>query len=183
MSEKPTGVFVRLPITDDQAQEMYRAYCAAYASSSLTTRGTATQAALLAIGMPVRGAELEVVGWGLYPAGGSNLSIFTNSGRAVKWANHFGRTLYPIVRQSDAQAQIAARDAEIVRLRDALVKSHAALKRVTDERFTSYRAKNGREVSVEGDDGERCDIIHSDITTDCEAAIEGAEKALKGGAA
>ena len=113
MSEKPTGVFVRLPITDDQAQEMYRAYCAAYASSSLTTRGTATQAALLAIGMPVRGAELEVVGWGLYPAGGSNLSIFTNSGRAVKWANHFGRTLYPIVRQSDAQAQIAARDAQI----------------------------------------------------------------------
>lgn len=30
--QKPTGVFVRLPITDEQAQEMYKAYCAAYAT-------------------------------------------------------------------------------------------------------------------------------------------------------
>lgn len=51
--QKPTGVFVRLPVTDEQAREMCKVYCAAYASSSLTTRGTATQAALFAIGAPV----------------------------------------------------------------------------------------------------------------------------------
>lgn len=60
--QKPTGVFVRLPTTDEQAQEMYKAYCADYASSSLTTRGTATQAALLAIGTPVQDGELPRIG-------------------------------------------------------------------------------------------------------------------------
>lgn len=75
--------------------------------------------------------------------------------------------------------KIAALEAEISQLREALSKSHAALKRVTDERSTSYQARNGKWVSIQGDDGERCDIIHSDITTDCEAAVE----ALKGGAA
>jgi hypothetical protein len=96
MSAKPTGVFVRLPVTDEQAEEMYRAYCAAYASSSLTTRGIATQAALLAIGTPVTGGDMQV------------FDIVDAA---------YGNANEKYVRQSDAQAQIAALEAEVVRLR------------------------------------------------------------------
>lgn len=85
-----------------------------------------------------------------------------------------------LIRQCDHLAALAALRAEVGRLREALVKSRDALVRVTDERSTSYQARNGRWVSIQGDDGERCDIIHSDITTDCYAAVEFASAALKG---
>jgi hypothetical protein len=59
--QKPTGLFVPFPITDEQAQEMYRAYCAAFSHSPLTTRGRATQAALLAIATPIAEAQIAAL--------------------------------------------------------------------------------------------------------------------------
>lgn len=119
--QKPTGVFVRLPITDEQAREMYKAYCADYASSSPTTHGTATQAAILAIGTPIQGMELEVVGWN-HPQDLADLHIDNSSPDDERFIVmslvQIGSRDIPLVRQSDAQAQIAARDAEILRLRE-----------------------------------------------------------------
>lgn len=125
--QKPTGVFVPLhegELTDCQKRHFEQGK---YGEHPNSVRTGGITGGLLAIGTPVTGGDLEVVGWGLYSASSSNLTIFTNSGRAVKWANHFGRTLYPVVRQSEAQAQIAARDAEIVRLQEALVAARDAI--------------------------------------------------------
>lgn len=69
---------------------------------------------------------------------------------------------------SDATAALIEADFHIAQLHTLLSDAAEALSRVVDERSTSYRAGNGRQVSIQSDDGERCDIIHSDITTDCE---------------
>jgi hypothetical protein len=82
--QKPTGVFVRLPLSDEQLGKL------------LAPTGPLNER-LLAIGMPVQGGELQEVD-------------------IVKAAYEYPRSKY--VRQSEAQAQIAARDAEIVRLRE-----------------------------------------------------------------
>ena len=133
MSEKPTGVFVRLPVTDEQAQEMYRAYCAAYASSSLTTRGTATQAALLAIGTPVTGGNLDpsresfekfyaqmctrATGHNTTPEYVSGLRTGDTYGGRT-YLNNVWQAWPEYVQYS--QSHIAALEAEVVRLREAL---------------------------------------------------------------
>lgn len=104
MTKEIKGVFVRLPISDDQAREMYAAYCKEYDNSSRATRGTATQAAIMSIGTPVTGDDIPVV---------------TTIGTL--------RDPVPCVRQSDAQAKIAAlevgvaqRDQSIEKLEDEL---------------------------------------------------------------
>lgn len=99
---------------------MYKAYCAAYASSSLTTRGTATQAALLAIGTPVRRSDLSPIGCINEDAiGGLATGVYQSASIFRDEDEEHHDTIF-LVRQSEAQAQIAARDAEIVRLREAL---------------------------------------------------------------
>ena len=82
--QKPTGVFVRLPLSNEQIGKLLAPI------STLDGR-------LLSIGTPVQTRELTVV---------------TTLGTL--------RDPIPCVRHSDAQAQIAARDAEIGRLREAL---------------------------------------------------------------
>ncbi|MCI2023636.1 MAG: hypothetical protein LKJ63_03415 [Acetobacter fabarum] len=163
MSAKPAGVFVRLPLSEEQKQGMYD-YVSGDASMEDAIRG---------IGTPVIGGDIPIIG---------TIHIGEN-GKPFFTAPELYSVGGDVVRQSDAQAQIAALEAEVVRLRGVIVESVDALTRVTEERSTRYQAKNGRWVSIQADDGERCDIIHSDITTDCEAAILSAHKALKGGAA
>lgn len=133
MSNKPTGVFVRLPVTDEQAQEMYRAYCAAYASSSLTTRGTATQAALLTIGTPVTGSasdpdayeyEIEQMGFWVSREKGYGPPFWARTYYEehpnVLHSPGSVRNIRELVYRDGAQAQIAALEAEVVCLREAL---------------------------------------------------------------
>ncbi|MFT8723302.1 MAG: hypothetical protein ABF759_12130, partial [Acetobacter malorum] len=133
MSEKPTGVFVRLPVTDEQAQEMYRAYCAAYASSSLTTRGIATQAALFEVGTPVHSGNLDpsrecfekfyaqmcarATGHDTTPEYVSGLRTGNNYGGRT-FLNNAWQAWPDYVKY--VQAQIAALEAEVVRLREDL---------------------------------------------------------------
>jgi hypothetical protein len=47
-----------------------------------------------------------------------------------------------------------------------------AAKELIALRRSTFRARNGREVGIEGDDGEKCWIVHSDQMTALEAAIE-----------
>lgn len=113
--QKPTGVFVRLPITDEQAHEMYKAYCAAYARSSLTTRGTATQAALLAIGTPVQDRELPRIGTIAWFEKDREPSLASYCPALFKIGDSV-----PVTSLPDAIGQIAARDAKIARLNEEL---------------------------------------------------------------
>lgn len=169
----PTGVFVRLPLSEDQKQAMYD-----YVSGDVSM-----EEVFLAIGTPVTGDDVQVVGW-CHPEQLADLHIDNDSPdneRFVVMSRvRIGSRDVPLVRQSDHLAALASLQAEVGQLRAALLKSRDALVRVTDERSTSYQARNGKWVSIQGDDGERCDIIHSDITTDCYAAVEFANAALKG---
>lgn len=176
MTAKPTAIVVRLPLSGEDCMTIRKHIT----SKCLTNDGIVN--GIRAIGTPVAGGDLEVVGYvpgediPLYGDEGIDDTCFTEMSLHRQADNDI-----PLVRQSDAQSALAAAQAENVRLREALVKSHAALERVTDERSTSYQARNGKWVSIQGDDGERCDIIHSDVTTDCEAAIKDAETVLKDG--
>lgn len=63
-----------------------------------------------------------------------------------------------------------ALEAEAARLR-------AAARAVIDMRFSTYRARNGREISIEGDDGEKVWLVPSDAITHLEAALRPAAPA------
>ena len=97
MSEDVKGVFVRLPINADQRDIVLE----------IAGRDCLT-AALLAIGTPVTGGELDVVG---------TIHIGDN-GKPFFTAPEIYSTGGDVVRQSDAVAKLAEKDAEIARLRD-----------------------------------------------------------------
>lgn len=114
MSDKPTGVFVRLPLSEEAASVMRN-----HIMSQILT-ADALAHTLLAIGTPVTGGDLYPVGYinedaigGLATGIYSSASIFRE-----KDAEHYD--IVSLIRQSDAQSQIAALEAEVVRLREAL---------------------------------------------------------------
>ena len=51
-----------------------------------------------------------------------------------------------------------------------------AARRVLAEKFSTYKAANGRDVGVEGDDGEKCWIVHSDAMFELQYALEAYDK-------
>ncbi|GAN66867.1 hypothetical protein [Acetobacter orientalis] len=107
MTDKPTGVFVRLPLSDEQEEQFDTFY----------GLGGGLEKAVSCLGTPVTGGELEVVGYIT-----DNRPFDTNT--LTHWILYKHRQHdreYGVVLQSDALAQIAARDAEITRLREALV--------------------------------------------------------------
>lgn len=117
MSDKPTGVFVRLPLSETDARKIRSAIdTPSYEPESLS-------AELLAIGTPVTGGDVQVVGWchqvqlaDLHKDNGSP----DRERFVVMSRTQFVSRDVPLVRQSDAQAQIAALEAEVVQLREAL---------------------------------------------------------------
>ncbi|MFT8953741.1 MAG: hypothetical protein ABF979_15905 [Gluconobacter sp.] len=110
MSEKPTGVFVRLPLSDEQRAKIV----AEMMFAPISVSGAFAKAALR-IGTPVTGGELDVIGY----ADSKEIDSFTPSADinpcAVIFAEEITSHSIPLVRQSDAQARIAALEAEIVR--------------------------------------------------------------------
>lgn len=107
MSDKPTGVFVRLPLSGEAASTMRDHIM----SQILTT--DALEHTLHAIGTPMTGGKLKIVGYAPSHLEGGWCAIFRKKSDALK-------SSIPLVRQSDAQAQIAALEAEVVRLREAM---------------------------------------------------------------
>ena len=120
MSEEVKGVFVQLPndATDPQWAKAY----------DVVVGDEDTKKAALwdfiqiakAIGTPVTGGALDIIGY----ADSKEIDSFAPSADinpcAVIFAEEITSHSTPLVRQSDAQAQIAALDAEVVRLRAAL---------------------------------------------------------------
>ncbi|OUJ10149.1 hypothetical protein [Acetobacter okinawensis] len=101
-SQKPTGVFVRLPLSNEQLGKLL-----------IPTRTFNER--MISIGTPVTGGELRVSAFADYippSAIGVMAQIFEVSDRRTKSFNE------PLVRHSDAQAQIAALEAEVVHLRE-----------------------------------------------------------------
>lgn len=107
-NQKPTGVFVQFPLTEAQVSAYSDARAKAWVEQGKPTTTSTFEAALLAIGAPVHGEGIPVVG---------TIHIGEN-GKPFFTAPELYSTGGDVVRQSDAQALIAARDAEILRLRE-----------------------------------------------------------------
>lgn len=52
----------------------------------------------------------------------------------------------------------------------------AAARRVLDQKIETYKAKNGREVSLQGDDGEKVWFVHSDPMFELQSALQKYDK-------
>jgi hypothetical protein len=71
---------------------------------------------------------------------------------------------------------------EIERLRAGMSAACNALESLDAGTSRTYKARNGRDVGIQADDGEACDIIHSDITYECLCALEAVRALLEGAA-
>ncbi|HET6610134.1 MAG TPA: hypothetical protein VFG62_25950 [Rhodopila sp.] len=61
-------------------------------------------------------------------------------------------------------AELAAAREEIARLREAATKLLESADLVEANRSAAYKARNGKTISVQTDNGERVDLVHSDNT-------------------
>lgn len=116
IDQKATGVFVRLPLSDEHRELMVDA-------AALGQPDDSHDKAILTIGTPVTDGELEVVGYApgedlpLYGDDGIDDTCFTEISLHRQADNDI-----PLIRQSDALAKLAEKDAEIARLRDGLAR-------------------------------------------------------------
>lgn len=115
MSQKHIGVFVRLPLSEEQAHSYLRESSGAWDECNGSSDAIACESGLLSIGAPVTGGELHPVGYinedaigGLATGVYQSASLFRDDDK-----EHYDTVA--LVRLSDAQAQLAARDAEILR--------------------------------------------------------------------
>ena len=134
MSEEPAGVFVRLPLSVEQVESVLNSYTGDKESTNICMQKT-----ILDLGTPVTGGTLDVIGY----ADSKEIDSFAPSADinpcAVIFAEEITSHSIPLVRQSDAQAQIAALGAEVVRLRSCL---EGILPRAST---ACHRSLNGRE--------------------------------------
>ena len=109
MSKDVKGVFVRLPLSGDQKTCFY----------SRHYTGDPTPG-LIAIGMPVAGWDLEVVGMRTRDMRSIATSAWHYSGDVENDASTYETQF--LICQSDALAKLAEKDAEIARLRAGLAR-------------------------------------------------------------
>jgi hypothetical protein len=128
MSDKPTGVFLRLPLSDEQRGKIVAEMMPAPISVSDAFSKTA-----LNIGTPVTGGDAPIVDYSEYEPEYHNQGMGCGledrgihdryEAMAYGWDQAMDRVCseFPeTVLLSDHQAQIAALEAEVVRLREAL---------------------------------------------------------------
>lgn len=107
MSEDVKGVFVRLPLSEEQVK-------------TLEYRLEGYNSALLAIGTPITGGELYPIGYINEDAIGGLATGVYQSASIFRDEDVEHHDTVALTRQSDALAKLAERDAEIARLRDLL---------------------------------------------------------------
>ncbi|BAT19783.1 hypothetical protein [Asaia bogorensis] len=78
-------------------------------------------------------------------------------------------------------ANVAALEARVKELEGVLKEAARALEQVTDGERGGYNARNGKFVCLRMSDGERADIIHSEVTEDCERALVTVRAAIREG--
>lgn len=77
---------------------------------------------------------------------------------------------------------IAAHVSNVLAMANALTDALGEVERlreagqaVIDHTSRTYRSANGKQCSIEADDGEACEIVHSDAMHHLRAALKGAE--------
>lgn len=133
---KPNAVVVRLPLSDAQVLALLDAY-----TGDKKTTNQKMEDALLAIGTTVAGGELEAVGYIT-----NNRPFGTNT--LTHWILYKHRQHdqeYGVVRQSDAQAALAAAQAEIARLWSALDEIEMGVDALPDDN-EDYSRMTAREM-------------------------------------
>lgn len=78
-------------------------------------------------------------------------------------------------------ANVSALKDRVKELEGALKEAAYALERVKDGERGGYNSRNGKFVSLQMSDGERADIIHSEVTEDCERALVTVRAAIREG--
>ncbi|WP_215754240.1 hypothetical protein [Acetobacter sp. P5B1] len=142
MTAKPTAVFVRLPLSEDDCGLLIDA-------SSFGAPDDSHDKALIAIGTPVAGGELEVVGMRTRDIRSIFTSIWHYSGDIESSGNYETELL---VRQSDAQAALAAAHVDIARKDDEIDRLWAALENIEvsidalPDDMEDYSKMNAREM-------------------------------------
>lgn len=111
--QKPTGVFVGLPLSGEQIVSI----AGWIPGSREELRNEVLPSIFSIIGTPVHGGKFDIVGW-VAPELFANFDKIL-TGTVVSSVMTDSKTL-PLVRQSDAQAAIAAVRSENVRLREIL---------------------------------------------------------------
>lgn len=143
MSKDVKGVFVRLPLSDEQITKLYNPKKSGNEN-------------LLAIGTPVTGRELEVVCsidedilCDISELDDDDEEYVTDM---VFKPNPEGVNTAPLVRQSDALAKLAEKDAEIARLRGALaeISSVAEVKKYTETYSAINFCENTAKSALKG---------------------------------
>lgn len=105
MSDKPAGAFVRFPLSAAQREQYLDVI---NSGEPLEAEASALESGILAIGTPVPGGDIPVIG---------TIHIGEN-GKPFFTSPELHSVGGDVVRQSDAQAQTAALEAEVVRLRE-----------------------------------------------------------------
>lgn len=78
-------------------------------------------------------------------------------------------------------ANVTALEARVRELEGVLKEAARALEQVTDGERGGYNARNGKFVCLRMSDGERADIIHCEVTEDCECALRALRSAIREG--
>lgn len=109
MSDKPTGVFVRLPLSIDDIRKMDQAMSQRMMAHSKPTLESASEAAMLAIGTPIQDSV-------------SIAAYLINDDEGMRAVLYTSRTedVFPCVLQKHHQAALASLQAEVVRLLEDL---------------------------------------------------------------
>lgn len=161
MTAKPTAVVVRLPLSEDDCGLLIDA-------SSFGAPDDSHDKALLAIGTPVAGGELDVVGYIT-----NNQPFDTNSPTHwILYKHQQHDWEHGVVCQSDAQSALADAQAEIMRKDDEIDRLWAALESIESsidalpDDMEDYSKMNAREMRRQA-----LDVVKDEV------------KALKGPAA
>jgi hypothetical protein len=159
MSNKPAGVFVRLPLSAAQREQYLDVI---NSGEPLEAEASALEAGILAIGTPVTGGDIPIMAH----IHSGDLRNFVSAASHYKLCTVLSKSTSsaytPLVRQSDAQAQITALEAEVVCLR---------------ERYGAIRWRFIQDARIEG---RTLTERQFDALVDND---DEAHKALKGGAA
>lgn len=118
MTEKPTGVFVRLPLSEDQAHTFLKESSHAWDECNGSSDGLACTSGLFAIGTLVTGGELPTAIFRVreHSADNSNAWAYHKAPPSDQDASEYELEVERLLTHEQALTLLATRDAEIARL-------------------------------------------------------------------
>ncbi|WP_086653070.1 hypothetical protein [Acetobacter malorum] len=136
-SQTPTGVFVRLPLSEDRAHVFLKESSHTWDEYNGASDALACEAGLIAIGTPVAGGEFYPVGYIAEEAIGGLAAGIYQSASIFRDEDKEHHDIVALVRLEYAQSALAAAQAEIVRLRAENEREDKAHTQTITERDTA----------------------------------------------